>query len=121
MARHPMQPLAVDEHGVLRFKANAIVQFLAKDRLNELATMDFSRKDWTQLAQLIGYSHSGFGELPYVDDETYDAAARMHDDGMTQDQAVADSLRKQIDAIKAGLRDAAVAAFKLHADDLEDR
>ena len=55
-ARHPIQPLITDEQGVTRFKENGIVYFLAKNRLNELATMGFSNEDWEQFAQLIGYS-----------------------------------------------------------------
>lgn len=30
-----------------------------------------------QLAQLLGYSVSGYGDLPYVSDESYDKAAKM--------------------------------------------
>lgn len=72
---HPMQPVVLDPHGVARFKQNAIVRFLvdwARDRgmsLNELAVMGFSDADFEQLAQLIGYSVSGFGELSYVSAE----------------------------------------------------
>lgn len=75
--KHPIQPLAKDEHGVIRFKKNHIVDFLAAGKLNELATMDFPKEDYEQLAQLIGYSLSGFGTLPYVTDETYDRAEAM--------------------------------------------
>ncbi len=77
-SRHPMQPLVIDEHNVIRFKKNAIVDFIVSNvpgaDLNTLAMMDFSAEDHVQLAQLIGYSVSGFGDLSYVDKETYDAA-----------------------------------------------
>ena len=73
---HPLQPVVTDKLGTLRFKANAIVRFLSEGRLNELATMDFSAKDRMQLAQLIGYSVSGYGTLSYVTDESYEAASR---------------------------------------------
>lgn len=69
--QHPTQPLVTDSHGVRRFKENKIVSFLANGRLNQLAAMDFSDEDWEQLAKLIGYSLSGFGELSYVSDETF--------------------------------------------------
>ena len=69
--QHPTQPLVTDAHGVQRFKENKIVSFLAEGRLNELCAMDFSDEDREQLAQLIGYSLSGFGELSYVSDETF--------------------------------------------------
>lgn len=75
--RHPLQPLYRDEHGVIRFKANAIVRFLL-DRgpfdLNTLGRMEFSDEDREQFAMLIGYSVGGFSELDYVSDETYEAA-----------------------------------------------
>ena len=78
MSKHPVQPLETDSNGVLRFKSNKIVRFLLDAGtydLNKLAIMDFSDNDWEQFAQLIGYSLSGFSELPYVSDETYEQAA----------------------------------------------
>lgn len=72
--KHPVQPLVRDEQGGLRFKENSIVKFLAANRLNELARMNFPSEDWEQLAQLIGYSLSGFGELSYVSEDTYKRA-----------------------------------------------
>lgn len=75
--RHPVQPLITDEAGILRFKRNEIVRFLLDAGpfdLNKLAMMPFSAEDWEQLAQLIGYSLSGFEDLSYVTDETYDLA-----------------------------------------------
>lgn len=75
--KHPVQPLDLDEHGTLRFKANAIIRFLLDTGpfdMNKIALMPFSQEDREQFAQLIGYSLSGFGELSYVSDETYDRA-----------------------------------------------
>jgi hypothetical protein len=43
---HPIQPIDFDEHWI------------------------FSKEDYTQLMQLIGYSVSGFGELSLVSPET---------------------------------------------------
>lgn len=80
--KHPIQPLGLDEHGVLRFKANAIVRYLLDAGpfdMNKLALMPFSQEDREQFAQLIGYSLGGFGELSYVSDETYDAADKSVD------------------------------------------
>lgn len=78
MSKHPIQPLETDGNGVLHFKPNKIVRFLldagAYD-LDKLDSMEFSQNDREQFAQLIGYSLSGFSELPYVSDETYDQAA----------------------------------------------
>ena len=69
---HPTQPIVLDEYGTTRFKANKVVRFLydwATQRgmgLNTLALMDFTDEDREQFAQLLGYSVSGFGELPYA-------------------------------------------------------
>ncbi|MCG5044305.1 hypothetical protein LZP96_09665 [Enterobacteriaceae bacterium 155047] len=77
----PMQPLVIDSHGTLRFKENPIVRTLldyATEHgygLNEIAREEFDAEDQMQLAQLIGYSLSGYGTLSYVTDESYDRAA----------------------------------------------
>ena len=76
---YPMQPVGFDEVGVSRFKENKIVRWLANGRLNEIHTMDFSNEDHMQLAQLIGYSISGYADLSYVSDESYAAAARLEE------------------------------------------
>lgn len=76
--KHPVQPLGEDEAGTLRFKKNAIVAYLLDSGgtdMNKLAMMPFSKEDRQQFAQLIGYSLCGYGELPYVTDEAYKAAA----------------------------------------------
>ncbi len=71
-APHPMQPIALDRAGVARFKQNKIVRDLldfATARgfgLNEIAVRDYHVEDQEQLAQLIGYSVSGFGDLSYA-------------------------------------------------------
>ena len=78
--KHPIQPIVLDEHGKVRFKENRIVRFLldnGRHDMNSLACGDFTQEDREQFAQLIGYSLSGFGELSYVSDETYDAAAKL--------------------------------------------
>lgn len=75
MISQPMQPIVQASDGRIRFQENAIVRFLldrasqgVKTDLNNLACMDFSDADRQQLAQLIGYSVSGYHELPYVTD-----------------------------------------------------
>ena len=80
----PMQPIIIDVDGIIRFKPNRIVQFLldwATPRgisLTELTRMEFTDDERTQFAQLIGYSVSGFGDLPYVSDEAYaEATAKL--------------------------------------------
>ena len=69
----PMQPVALDDKGVARFKQNAIVRFLLDAGpfdLNRLAVMPFSDEDRMQFAQLIEYSVGGYEELSYVSDES---------------------------------------------------
>lgn len=80
MTHHPIQPLVIDPHGVVRFKRNEIVHYILKHggiSLNDIAAMDFSVEDQEQFAQLIGYSIGGFSELSYVTDETYEQAERQ--------------------------------------------
>ena len=67
--KHPMQPIVFDEHRVIRFKRNTIIDYLfntGKLDLNELAMMEFPVEDRMQIAQLLGYSVSGYGDLSYV-------------------------------------------------------
>ncbi len=74
-ARHPIQPLITDKDGVTRFKRNKIVDYLASNKLNELACMGFDDEDWIQLSQLIGYSLHGFSGLSYVDNRAWKEAS----------------------------------------------
>ncbi|ROF70398.1 hypothetical protein BL144_00021030 [Klebsiella pneumoniae] len=77
----PMQPLVIDAYGTLRFKQNAIVRKLLDHStahgygLNEIALDEYTADEHMQLAQLIGYSLSGYGTLSYVTDESYERAA----------------------------------------------
>ena len=67
--RHPRQPERVDGQGIVRFKANAIVQHLLDHGgidMNQLAMLNFSDEDRCQFAQLVGYSVSGYDDLSYV-------------------------------------------------------
>ncbi len=77
--KHPMQKLEKDEHGTIRFRRNKIVEHLAVNELNELSTMGFPAEDWEQLAQLIGYSVSGFSTLSYASDKVVKKAFRKAD------------------------------------------
>jgi uncharacterized protein (DUF1800 family) len=85
-----MQPLAWDDHGVLRFKANRIVRDLL-DRATEAKIMDlhtiavdaqvhgkYTQEERQQFAQLIGYSLSGYSDLrQYVTDRAWDRAQAL--------------------------------------------
>jgi len=120
-AKHPIQPLVTDEHGTLRFKGNAIVRHLLDHGgidLNQLACLDFSDEDRMQFAQLIGYSLSGFGELSYVDDETYGAAETMHTAGVSDLEARNIVMTEQLVELRAALREPMARLFGVHPDDL---
>ena len=68
--KNPMQPLVIDDDGVIRFKENGIVSYLLENGgldLHKLAIQGgFSKDDWTQFNQLVGYSVSGYGDLSSV-------------------------------------------------------
>lgn len=77
--KNPIQPLYKDDAGTIRFKENKIVRYLLDNggiSLNDLALLEFPQGDEEQFAQLIGYSLSGFGDLPYVSDKTYNKAKK---------------------------------------------
>ena len=81
--KHPIQPISLDNSGILRFKKNEIVCFLLDNGpfdLNDLARRDFNSNDREQFAQLIGYSSSGFCSLSYVSDETVDQVEEMEEE-----------------------------------------
>lgn len=121
--KHPIQPLAKDEHGTLRFKKNHIVEYLLDNGgidLNDIARKDFSREDREQFAQLIGYSLSGYGELGYVSDHTYDTAERMHKQGLSEKDARIADLESKLDAVRRDIRRVATTVFRIHPDDLHD-
>ena len=78
--KHPRQPIGWDDHGVIRFKKNAIVDWMLemgrrgmKFDLNDIVMLchnkQFDFSDLVQLDQLVGYSVSGFGDLSYVPEE----------------------------------------------------
>lgn len=118
---HPIQPLIEDSQGVVRFKANAIVQHLLDNGgidLNQIAALDFSREDREQFAQLIGYSWSGACDLGYMSDEVLDAAEAMRKSGTSEAEARADVLRDKITRAKNAMREGVAELFGVHPDDL---
>jgi len=123
--KNPIQPLAKDAKGVLRFKENAIVRHLLDSHpacdMNRLACMNFSDDDRQQFAQLIGYSLSGYSELQsYVDDEAYGAAAHMAD-GLDERDARIAALEQKLAELRAAadlLREPVARLLEMHPDDL---
>jgi hypothetical protein len=114
VARHPIQPLVKDQHGVVRFKQNTIVNFLAKERLNELAAMDFPKEDWDQFYQLIGYSHGG---IPEINEEIWESADAMYNLGQTEQEARAEYLRGLLSELREGLKEPVARLYSKHVDD----
>lgn len=88
----PMQPVGVDKNGVHRFLDNRIVRDLldfAQPRgfgLNEIAMGNYSDSEHRQVAQLIGYSVSGYGDLSYVNSESC-ARADERSDALFEDDS----------------------------------
>lgn len=83
---HPMQPIWMTPEGVARFVHNDAVKLLLAHSqrhgfgLNELMLHDISPEDRMQLAQLLGYSVSGFGDLSYADpDVVAEADAKVRE------------------------------------------
>ena len=123
--KNPIQPLATDAQGVVRFKANKIVQHLLDTHptcdMNALAVLDFTDDDRQQFAQLIGYSLSGYCSLArYVDDASYYAAANVAD-GMTEEEARIAGLEQKLAELRAAvdtLREPMARLLEMHPDDL---
>ena len=105
--RHPIQPLVEDEQGVIRFKENAIVRRLLDEGgidLNDIGCWDVSRDDFSQFAQLIGYSHDGYCGLSYSDKVVADAAEQMYLLGMTETEVRITALESRIRELETTLR-----------------
>lgn len=86
---YPLQPIAQDEHGLMRFRENPIVRYLLDTHpyadMNHLAKVGlFSDEDREQFAMLIGYSLGGFSELPYVHHDTLVRAQRAARDAQEE-------------------------------------
>lgn len=98
MTKHPIQPLELDAKGVLRFKKNRILECcVEQSNLSKLTAMfdrDEYKDDWNQLAQVIGYSHSGAPS--YLTEETWQAALKMHKEGKSELQARYEALRDEV-------------------------
>lgn len=124
--KNPIQPLATDAYGVVRFKANRIVQHLLDTHptcdMNTLAALDFNDDDRQQFAQLIGYSLSGYSTLSsYVDDDAYYAAENMAD-GLDERDARIAALEQKLAELRAArdaLREPIARLLEMHPDDLK--
>lgn len=118
---HPSQPIAPDEKGNERFVSNAIVKFLLERgafTINDLEELPFSRKDWVQFAQLIGYSLNGFTTLPYVEPSDISAALAPNNTKPTGVEIKLKHAEIKLKNIKSSMRDAVSAIYDIHPDDL---
>lgn len=73
----PIQPVYRASDGVIRFRDNAIVNWLLDTKridLNEIAAQEFPVADKEQFWQMLGYSVSGFGGLSFVRRKTWKRA-----------------------------------------------
>jgi hypothetical protein len=78
---HPMQPVQLDDKGVVRFRGNKIVSMLLQTSKLDLNDLDMmmqedivSQEDYTHLMQLIGYSVDGYAELDSSPEELVQVA-----------------------------------------------
>ena len=119
--KHPIQPLIEDNNGTVRFKENVLVTYILDNGgidLNDLALIDFPLNDREQFNQLIGYSLSGYGELGFVSDETYEAAQRMYEEGKPDYVARIAALEAKVAKLRQALKEPIAALYGIHPDDL---
>jgi len=119
--KHPIQPLAYDEKGVLRFKANTIVQYLLDNGgidLNKIAYLPFSKEDRQQFAQLIGYSLGGYSSLSYADNESCETAEKIFNEKLSEDKARIAYLEGELKALCDALQIPMARLFEKHPDEL---
>jgi hypothetical protein len=119
--KQPIQPLELDDKGTLRFKKNAIVEYLLDASgidMNKLARLEFSNEDRMQFAMLIGYSLGGASELSYFDDETLIAAQAIADHGLSEVEARNQAMGNLLGTLREGLRGPIAELYGMHPDDL---
>ncbi len=123
MKNLPMQPLEYDKQQVLRFRENKVVRYLLDNGgidLNHLAVKNFPDEDREQFAQLIGYSLSGFSELGYVSDETYEAAVLLSEKKeLSETEAKLEYYQNIVEKVRAHFKELVPELFRIHPDDLE--
>lgn len=127
--KHPMQPLIL-VHDVVRFKENRAVRALY-DLMQDKTGVDpwvciqqspgVERDDLIRFAQLIGYSHSGSGDLSYMDDQTWEAALMTRNHGLSELEARNVYLEAKLRKIEKRLSGLTAVAFNIDRDDLIPR
>lgn len=123
-SQHPIQPLVEDARGITRFKENKIVSDLLDKAsehgfdMNKIALGGYAKEDRRQFAQLIGYSLSGYGDLSYVDDASYELAAAKGDTDKSDMEVERDYYRNKLRLLKNKLRSPVANLFDISPDDL---
>jgi len=115
--KHPTQKIVND-----RFVRNEIVNYLIENGgidLNDIAIMDFSIEDREQLAQLIGYSLSGYSELSYVSDYSYQTSVKIGN-GESEKDAKTHYLERKLKDTRDIVRKLTSTLFRICEEDLEE-
>lgn len=86
--------------------------------MNKIAALPFTQEDREQFAQLIGYSLSGFSELFYVSDDTYNVALKMSEQGKTEQEARIEYLEGLVRSLRKSLRKPMAELFGVNPGDL---
>lgn len=71
-----------------------------------------------KLAQLIGYSLSGYSELSYVTDDAYAVAATIAEQGTSEKDARIAYLEEELSAVRLALREPIARLFGVDPNDL---
>lgn len=120
------QPITTVD-GVNRFVSNALVRHLLEAAksgrtcgMNELFEVPCSIEDRRQFAQLIGYSLSGYGELPYVDDEEYRTVYHLRDNPEVHPaEAKLVCIEEKLKSVKNALAEGVAELYEIAIEDLQ--
>lgn len=86
--------------------------------MNALTQMDFTDDDREQFAQLIGYSLSGYGDLSYVSNESFEVAFAIAEKGLSEKDAMIATLQEELASLRAALREPMAKLYRVHPDEL---
>ena len=119
--RHPIQPLELAD-GILCFKSNAIVKYILASHptanLNTLSSLNFSKEDWEQFAQLTGSSFSYCGDLSYFATDTLHLAKMQYERQQDPRDARIEQLEEQLEEARNLMADGVAKLYGIHPDDL---
>ena len=97
--KHPVQPLIMDKHGIVRFMSNRLVNYMFDVTANihgyDFAS-DYPVAEQEQLAQLTGVSLKLFRNLPFATPETIAVADVMYREKISEDKARIRWLEKRV-------------------------